>query len=588
MSYLMVGMLLLLAQKTLAQSSFAVHWLPDTLADHTTIPSQYPDTTTMREALAAQVEGWQSAGYLEASVDAIEKYDSVWMVSAHRGGRYQWQALLVEQVPDVFLAQAQFPGCRSVRNGKCLEGEPVSMAAITAFRQKLVAAAAAAGYPFARCDLEWSLVAEGQIAGNLRWASGGYYVFDTLAVRGDIRIATEYLAYRLQVLPGDPFDRTLLLAAPDRVEEIPFLTMEGDPTLRFQDGRAQVGVDVALRRASRFDFLLGVLPNSPQTNRLLITGDLEAELYNSFGAGERLYASYERLRPETQELQLALSYPYVFRLPFGVDGAFSLYRRDTTFLNVGGNLGVTYFLGGRDQVDVFFENQASNLLSVDTIAIIASGQLPAQLDTRRTSFGLGVQLNRLDYQFNPRQGWQLTLRATAGIRRILRNNDIAASEANHLYDALEERTPQYEFTIHGRYFFPLFVRSTLLAGIQAGSRFNATGILRNEQFRLGGNRQLRGFDEEFFFASQYTIATLEYRLLIGRNAYLFAFLDGGWLENTRQEVARKVQYPVGMGTGLTFETAAGLFGLSVAVGGTSTVPIDFAAPKVHFGYVSLF
>lgn len=550
--------------------------------------SSYPDTASLTQALTAQITRWQSAGYLEASIDTIQAQDSVWVVTAHRGPQYVWQSLHVAQVPSIFLAKARLPGCRLARDTTCLQGQPVSFPLLTAFRQKLVEAASAAGYPFARCDLQWQVLSGGRIRGTLAWESGGYYTFDTLLTRGEARIAAAYLAYRLQVLPEQPFDRNLLLSIPDRLEEIPFLTIDGEPTLRFQDGKAEVGITVAPRRASRFDFLIGVLPNSPQTGRLLITGDLEAELYNSFGAGERLYASYERLRPETQELELAVSYPYLLRLPFGIDGGFSLYRRDTTFLNVEGRLGLTYFLGGRDQIDVFFANQATNLLSIDTTGIIARGQLPAQLDTRRSSFGIGVRLNRLDYQFNPRRGWHLALQASAGTRRILRNPEIAASEANVFYDELEERTAQYAFTLHARYFQPLFVRSTLLAGVQLGGRFNATGILRNEQFRLGGNRQLRGFDEEFFFASQYAIGTLEYRLLIGRNAYLFAFVDGAWLENTRKETGVRVQYPIGMGTGLTFETAAGLFGLSMAVGGSTEMPIDFGAPKVHFGYVSLF
>lgn len=578
----------MLAQKTVAQPTCGLRWLPDSLTNYAGIAAQYPDTIALSRALSEQVARWQNAGYLEASIDAIARQDSVWVVTAHRGPQYTWQWLRLGQVPPSFLAKARLPGCRPLQKGACLSGKPVSFSAVTAFRQKLVEVASAAGYPFARCDLEWAVLPGQRVAGTLVWTAGGYHSFDTLAVKGEAQIAPEYLAYRLQVLPGQPFDRELLLAIPDRLEEIPFLSMQGDPTLSFFEGQARVGVEVAPRRASRFDFLIGVLPNSPQTNRLLITGDLEAELHNSFGAGERLYASYERLRPETQELQLAVSYPYLLGLPFGVDGAFSLYRRDTTFINVQGRLGLTYFTGGRDQIDVFFDNQATNLLSVDTTAIVLSEQLPAQLDTRRNSFGVGVQFNRLDYRYNPRRGWDLRLQATVGTRRILRNNDIAASKANNLYDELEERTAQYEFELYGRYFLPLFARSTLLTGVQAGGRFNPTGILRNEQFRLGGNRQLRGFDEEFFFASHYLIGTLEYRLLLGRNAYLFAFLDGGWLENTRQEVKQNVQYPYGMGAGLTFETAAGLFGLSIAVGGSTDLPVDFASPKVHFGYVSLF
>jgi hypothetical protein len=42
---------------------------------------------------------------------------------------------------------------------------------------------------------------------------------------------------------------------------------------------------------------------------------------------------------------------------------------------------------------------------------------------------------------------------------------------------------------------------------------------RNELFQIGGNRLLRGFDEESQFVSQYLVPSVEYRYLIGQNSY---------------------------------------------------------------------
>jgi hypothetical protein len=47
-------------------------------------------------------------------------------------------------------------------------------------------------------------------------------------------------------------------------------------------------------------------------------------------------------------------------------------------------------------------------------------------------------------------------------------------------------------------------------------------------------------------------------------------------------------WPYGFGAGISFETSAGVFGVSLAYGKQLGNPIDFSAPKVHFGYVSLF
>jgi hypothetical protein len=45
---------------------------------------------------------------------------------------------------------------------------------------------------------------------------------------------------------------------------------------------------------------------------------------------------------------------------------------------------------------------------------------------------------------------------------------------------------------------------------------------------------------------------------------------------------------LGFGAGLTFETKAGIFGLSYAVGKQNSNPLDFRSSKIHFGYVNIF
>ena len=126
-----------------------------------------------------------------------------------------------------------------------------------------------------------------------------------------------------------------------------------------------------------------------------------------------------------------------------------------------------------------------------------------------------------------------------------------------------------------------------MAQVQGGYLISESPVYLNEQFRIGGNRLLRGFDEEFIFATNYTVGTLEYRLLIGQNSYLYLFGDYAYVEDITT-LKRDIFQPFGYGTGITFETSVGLFGISLAFGGRSGSPVDFSAPKVHFGYVSLF
>lgn len=106
---------------------------------------------------------------------------------------------------------------------------------------------------------------------------------------------------------------------------------------------------------------------------------------------------------------------------------------------------------------------------------------------------------------------------------------------------------------------------------------------------MGGNKLLRGFNEESLFATRFAVGTLEYRLLIGQNSWLAAFADGGYLENLTDRT-RSFLRPLGLGAGMTFETRAGVFGIGMAVGSrqVGAEVIDFRAAKFHLGYVSLF
>jgi hemolysin activation/secretion protein len=124
--------------------------------------------------------------------------------------------------------------------------------------------------------------------------------------------------------------------------------------------------------------------------------------------------------------------------------------------------------------------------------------------------------------------------------------------------------------------------------VRAQGLFSSTPVYNNEQFRLGGNKLLRGFNEETLFATRYAVGTAEYRLLIGANSYIAAFADYAYVENITDRI-RLFQRPLGLGAGIVFESQAGLFGVSGAVGRLDNGdPFDLRSVKVHLGYVNLF
>lgn len=551
-------------------------WLAERLKYETT----FTDSSRVRSELSTVLTQLHGNSFLEASVDTLVRNGRTYVALLHVGPPYEWVQLTRGNIHEEALRQSGF-------RDRLFQGRPLAFDRIEQLKESLLTYAEEHGYPFANVWLDSLSLRSGQLSAGLYWDLGEFYPLGELEVNGDATISDSYLQQYLGLEPGQPYDRSAVLAARERLRSLPFVEMERDPAVLFLPGEAQVQLFLKEKKASRFDFLIGVLPNSGTTGRMLITGNFKGEFYNQFRRGERIFANFEQLRPETQRLDLEFNYPYLLNLPFGFDLDFNLYKRDSTFLDVDYNIGIQYLLPGGSYLKAFWNNHSSRLLTINERRITQTQRLPAELDLNINNFGLEYRWQRLDYRLNPRRGWDVTLRGAAGVKRILPNSKIEALEVEGLYDSLQLRSSQYELVFEIARFWPLFNRSTVRTGIQGGYKFSSGPIYRNEQYRLGGAQLLRGFDEEFFFATRYSIASLEYRFLIGQNAYIFLFGDYSYLEDVQQEDTI-VTHPYGFGAGISFETSVGLFGLSLAVGGLENTPVDLGAPKVHFGYISLF
>ena len=118
--------------------------------------------------------------------------------------------------------------------------------------------------------------------------------------------------------------------------------------------------------------------------------------------------------------------------------------------------------------------------------------------------------------------------------------------------------------------------------------FGSQNTFRNELFRIGGYRLLRGFDEESIYASRYSVWSLEYRYLVGINSYLFGFTDIGFTK-TKFLASNFTNRFNSAGIGLAFETKFGLLNVSYAIGKRNDLKFNIReASKIHFGYINYF
>ena len=554
-------------------------------------PQTTSDSANALQILRGSVLTLHRQAFLEASVDSFVAVDTFFHAHIHVGIRYEWAQLRNGNVPDAFLSQVGF-------REKLFENKAFIYSEIADIEYKLLTYAEDNGYPFAKVWLDSLQINEGKLSAALMMQTGEVFRFDTLNTEGLARVSPKFLQNYLSLKKGELFNRNKVLSISQRIAELPFLQERKKPLVKFlEDRTAVLYFFLDPKKASKWDFMVGVLPNTTPSGdqKFTITFNGNVDFHNLLGLGERIFANFENLRPESPRVNLKLAYPYILNLPFGFDGSFDLYKRDSAYLETHLNLGAQYLLGGNDYIKLFWNQYNSNNLIINALQVIANKKLPNTLDVATNTVGLEFSKQRLDYRFNPRRGWSILLRGGAGVREVSKNSDIlnlkdpndATYNFAKLYDTVSVKSFQYILDSKLEYYIPFLKRATIKLGLTSGLKFTSAPISLNEQYRLGGNRILRGFDEESVFATRYVIGTLEYRLLIGRNSYFYLFGDAGYVENVTR-TSEIYDKPMGFGAGLTFETGVGLFGVSAAVGKQQDNAFDFRNVKVHFGYVSLF
>ena len=195
---------------------------------------------------------------------------------------------------------------------------------------------------------------------------------------------------------------------------------------------------------------------------------------------------------------------------------------------------------------------------------------------------MGFVFEKLDYRFNPKKGISFNAQGSIGNRQIKKNpkiNDVA-------YSTVQLKSSQYQLDGELIGYIKLHKNNILKVSAQFASLFG-NQIYKNELFRIGGLRTLRGFDEESIYTSTYVIPTIEYRFLFEKNSNIFVFAEGAWYENNSNNNYVN-DTPISVGAGINFDTKAGIFNLGYAIGKQMGNTFDLRTGKIHAGLTALF
>jgi outer membrane protein assembly factor BamA len=537
------------------------------------LKKSYADTLQLKNDLDDLISALQERGYVTASVDSVSKRGDTVEANITVGEKFKWIELSEGNVPFEILQQAGY-------KHKNYFLKPFLYDKFTRLSDDIISVCEDNGYPFASVKLDSLVFSDSSISASLNLKRNNRIVIDSIVMRGKAKVAKKYLCKYLDIKPGDLYDESKVVSVPKKMKELLFVKEIKPFNIIFTDTKAKIVIYADKKKTSNFDGVLGVLPNSQSTGKLLLTGEANLALVNAFYRGESIDLNWRKLQQNTQDLKISFIYPYLLNTPFGADVKFTLYKNDTLYINMLKNLGIRYMFSGTDYLKAFIENQTSSLLSPSAYKNVTV--LPQYADVNINMYGLEYKMQMLDYIYSPRKGIDVKISGSAGNKRIKKIPELN----EELYENIDLNSAQYKVSGMIAGYIPLFVRSTIKLSDDCAA-IEGSNLFANELYRIGGLKSLRGFDEESITASFYNIVTAEYRFLFEQNSYLFAFWNGAYYES--RTVANFVHdTPYGFGAGICFETKAGIFSLSYALGKQFENPVYFRSAKIHFGIISYF
>ena len=411
---------------------------------------------------------------------------------------------------------------------------------------------------------------------------GPVITFDSVQIIGKTRTKAKFLARYLQIGYGQPYSQQRIRASARLLRQLPYVQSIQPAQLRFAGNKVRLYYFLTDKRSNQLDGIIGFLPD-PNTNKLLLTGEVNAMLRNITGSGKELGLQWRKVQAASQLLDVAYTHPNLLGSPLEFEFRFNLYKQDTTFLNLNPRFQFNYTTTRYGKLGFFTETKSSRYLGRTDPSPTAVNKYAS---TNYRSYGLSYTWQNLNDLYFPRQGWFFTGSGATGNKKL--QNNARAQELK-----LPARVPQTAFMARIERYQRVSRNSTLLLRAR-GAGLSSNYLFQNELLRVGGLNTLRGFNEFEFYTSAYAVGTAEYRIFTGSDSYLLAFFEQGYVEqqlfdeNQGRNLSQKPDHPFGVGAGISFSTGAGIFNFIYSIGQSRNQPFNFNTSKIHFGFTSRF
>ena len=292
---------------------------------------------------------------------------------------------------------------------------------------------------------------------------------------------------------------------------------------------------------------------------LLLNGNLDLKLNNTFNTGEKFEIIWNKVSDEKTDFKINSYVPYILNSKFSTTLEFYLYREDSTFINTNFELKTDYSINQKSHASILYSSEKSNYL-----LNISNNDLASYSNY---FIGLGYELKKSSTSNLYKYKNGLNLNLTIGKRKTDRES---INQLKFHFSAFAN------VQINNRGYLNIKNESGLLT---------SKNYLLNELFRIGGANSIRGYNEQSIFTNGYSYSNIEFRYSLDTSSYLYSITDlGVYKENT----TNKIKKLLGIGAGYQFRINNNLVNLGYVISTNSSTNAKLNSSRLVVRWTSFF
>ena len=378
---------------------------------------------------------------------------------------------------------------------------------------------------------------------------------DKIILKGYDNFPESFIKNYLNINSKTTFNKKKLMEISKLSKGLEFVSETKPPETLFKKDSTFIYIYLKKIQGSSFDGLVNF--NSQENGKLQFNGYLDLKLKNILNKGEQLNLLWNSFGNEKQEFSISVKTPYIYNSKLSPEFAFSIYKQDSTFLNTKLNTSLKYQIRNNSNLFVSFNSEKSEN-STKTISNNISSY-------ENYFLGFGYEYKILKNDIFKNDMFFININPSFGKRKTTNNTSKQIKIATTLAYLLDLNRNNSIY----------FRNKTAL--------LNSTNYFDNELFRIGGNKSIRGFNEQSIFVKNYLLQNIEFRYQTSKSSYMYTITDLALITTTN---SKEKLYSFGLG--YLFNSNNSQINISTAVGTNTKNPLDFKNTQFFVNWVNFF